>query len=204
MAKMTLKIKVSDPHFQYHPRVSRMHVLCKFGDSDPNLWRVITWKSKFPRIVDKNGQNDLKGQGQWAPFSIAAMSIPWCMFDANLVILAQICDELSCVQNKVYRWTVRWTDRRRQRQYPFGLKGVKMVVYSETRQYCWHNSHSMYIAPISSSICTCIWQKISKMKFWILSFAITLTPYMVLPLFATRFADYVGGTQVSFIQPRVF
>ena len=27
----------------------------------------------------------------------------------------------------------------------------------------------------------------------------TLTPYMVLPLFATRFADYAGGIRVSFI-----
>ena len=33
---------------------------------------------------------------------------------------------------------------------------------------------------------------------------ITLTLYMVLPLFATRFADYAGGIQVSFIQPRLF
>ena len=33
---------------------------------------------------------------------------------------------------------------------------------------------------------------------------ITLTPYMVLPLFATRFADYAGGTRVSFIQPHLF
>ena len=30
------------------------------------------------------------------------------------------------------------------------------------------------------------------------------TPYMVLPLFATRFADYAGGIRVSFIQPRLF
>ena len=29
-------------------------------------------------------------------------------------------------------------------------------------------------------------------------------PYMVLPLFATRFADYAGGIRVSFIQPRLF
>ena len=33
---------------------------------------------------------------------------------------------------------------------------------------------------------------------------ITLTPYMLLPLFATRFADYTGGIRVSFIQPRLF
>ena len=33
---------------------------------------------------------------------------------------------------------------------------------------------------------------------------ITPTPYMVLPLFATRFAAYAGGIRVSFIQPRLF
>ena len=33
---------------------------------------------------------------------------------------------------------------------------------------------------------------------------ITPTPYMVLPLFAARFADCAGGIQVSFIQPRLF
>ena len=35
-------------------------------------------------------------------------------------------------------------------------------------------------------------------------FVDTLTPYMVLPLFATRFTDYAGGIRVSFIQPRLF
>ena len=33
---------------------------------------------------------------------------------------------------------------------------------------------------------------------------ITPTPYMVLPLFATRFAAYAGGIRVSFIQPHLF
>ena len=32
-----------------------------------------------------------------------------------------------------------------------------------------------------------------------LKLEITLTPYMVSPLFATRFADYAGGIRVSFI-----
>ena len=54
MAKMALKVRVSDPNFQYH--------------------------------------------------------IPWCMFGANLVIPAQICDELSCGQGKVYERTDRQTD----------------------------------------------------------------------------------------------
>ena len=53
-------------------------------------------QAEFPRILSQNGQNDLEGEGQWPPFSIPAESIPWFMFEANLVIPAQTCDELSC------------------------------------------------------------------------------------------------------------
>ena len=49
-------------------------------------------QAKFPRILSQNGQNDLDGQGQWPPFALPNESIPGCMFGANLVILAQICD----------------------------------------------------------------------------------------------------------------
>ena len=73
-------------------------------------------QAEFPRILS---QNDLEGQGQWPLFSITTKSIPWCMFGANLVISAQICDELSCGQGKVYGRT----DGHGQRQYPFRLKG---------------------------------------------------------------------------------
>ena len=62
-------------------------------------------QAKFPRILSQNGQNKLEGQGQWSPFSILVENIPWCMFGANLVILAKICDELSCRQGKVYGQT---------------------------------------------------------------------------------------------------
>ena len=55
MAKMTLKVKVNDPYFQYQPR---------------------------------------------------------CMFGANFVIPAQICDESSCGQGKVYGQTDGRMDRR--------------------------------------------------------------------------------------------
>ena len=51
-------------------------------------------QAEFSRILSQNGQNDLEGQGQWPPFSIPAESIPGCMFGANLVIPAQIYDEL--------------------------------------------------------------------------------------------------------------
>ena len=92
-------------------------------------------QGEFPRILNESGQNDLEGQGQWPQFSIPAESIPGCMFGANLVIPAQICDKLSCGQGKVHGRTDGRTDRWRQRQYPFGLKGhgVKRIIPS------WHH-----------------------------------------------------------------
>ena len=84
-------------------------------------------QAEFPRILGQNGQNDLEGLGQWPPFSIPAESIPRCMFGGNLVALDQICDDLSCGQDKVYGQTDGrtdgQTDRRRQWQYHFSLKG---------------------------------------------------------------------------------
>ena len=50
--------------------------------------------AEFASILSENGQNDLEGQSQWPPFYIPAESIQGYMFGANLVILAQICDEL--------------------------------------------------------------------------------------------------------------
>ena len=76
----------------------KMHVWCKFGDSSPNIWRVLCGQAEFPGILSQNGQNDLEGQSQWPPFSMPAESIPGCMFGANLMILAQIYDELLCGQ----------------------------------------------------------------------------------------------------------
>ena len=73
---------------------------CKFGDSSPNLDELSRGQAKFPKILSQNGQNDLEGQGQWPLFSIPSESIPRCMFGANLVILAQINDELSCGQTE--------------------------------------------------------------------------------------------------------
>ena len=40
-----------------------------------------------------------------------------------------------------------------------------------------------------------------SLTFWL---PITLTPYMVLLLFSSRFADYAGGIRVSIIQARLF
>ena len=63
---------------------------------------LLCGRAEFPRILS---QNDLQGQGQWPLFSIPAESIPGCIFVANLMILAQICDELSCGQSKVHGLT---------------------------------------------------------------------------------------------------
>ena len=50
------------------------------------------------------------------------------MLGANLVIPAQICDELLWRQGKVYGRT----DRRRQRQFPFCLKGQGVKTATQT------------------------------------------------------------------------
>ena len=75
-----------------------MHAWCKFCDSSPNWGQLSCRQAKFPKILSQNGQNDLEGHSQWPPFSIPAESTPGCMFDANLVLLAQICDELQCLK----------------------------------------------------------------------------------------------------------
>ena len=68
-------------------------------------------QAELSRILSQNGQNDLEDHCHWPSFSIPTESIPWCMFGANFVIPAQICDELSCGQGKVYGQTDRRTDR---------------------------------------------------------------------------------------------
>ena len=74
-------------------------------------------QAEFPRILS---QNDLEEQGQWPLFSIPTESIQWCMFGANLVIPAQIYDELSRGQGKVYGRTDRRTDGRTDRRTDAG------------------------------------------------------------------------------------
>ena len=105
MAKMTLTIKVNDLHFQYQLSIPE----CMFGANLVILAQLydelLCGQAEFPRTLSQNGQNDLEGQGQWPLFSIPTESIPCCMFGANLVIPAQICEELSCRQSKVYGQT---------------------------------------------------------------------------------------------------
>ena len=60
----------------------------------------------FLGILTLEWPNDLEGQCQRPPFSIpATVSIPLCMFGANLVIPVQIGEESSCRLGKVYGQT---------------------------------------------------------------------------------------------------
>ena len=163
---------------EYH----RMHAWCKFGDSSPNLGRVISRRqAEFPTIPSQNGQNDLEGQGQWPPFSIPAKGIPGCMFGANLVIPAQTCDELSCGRGKVYDRTDRQTDgrtdRRRQRQYPFGLKakGKKRDhrMFINTMLLCYKSCLYLHFKPTSQEACRRSWS------------ALRLSRRLIFPLLTT-------------------
>ena len=80
--------------------------------------------AKFPRILSQNSQKDFEGPGQRPLLSIPAESIPQCMYGANFMIPADICDQFLCGQGKIYIQM----DRRRQRQYPFGLKVSEWLI----------------------------------------------------------------------------
>ena len=81
----------------------KMHIWCKFDDSSSNLFQVIAWTSQISENSESNGQNDLDGQGHCPLFSIPDKSILWCMYGANLVIPAQIRDELLRGQSEFPR-----------------------------------------------------------------------------------------------------
>ena len=51
-----------------------------------------TGQAEFRTIVNQNDQSELEGQDRCPPMSIPTGSTTGCMFVANLVILAQICD----------------------------------------------------------------------------------------------------------------
>ena len=87
---------------------------------------------KFPRILSQNAKMTLKVKVNDPHFQYQ-LSVPWCMFGANLVIPAQICDELSCGQGNVYGRMDRQTGRHKQRQYPFGLKVQRVKTFMSSR-----------------------------------------------------------------------
>ena len=108
---------------------------CMFGANLVNPVQICEELSraqaKFPRILSQNGQNDLESQVRWSLYSIAAESIPWCMFGTNLLIQAQICDELSCGQAKVYGQMDKQKDGQMQQwQYPSTWKARGKMQFS--------------------------------------------------------------------------
>ena len=82
--------------------------------------------SKFPKILSKNGQNDLEGQGHWLPFSIPAVKITACMFSANLVIVAQIHHKLFRGQTYFPRILCQNDFEGQSQWHPFSITGVSI------------------------------------------------------------------------------
>ena len=111
---------------------TRMHVCWKFGDSSPNLWRVIarTFPDKpyFLEIWVKKVKMTLKVKVN-DPYFLYQLRVS---YDACLVQIwwSQLKSVTSYCVDKV-KFTDRQTDRHRQRQYPIGLKaqGVKIHLY---------------------------------------------------------------------------
>ena len=79
----------------------KLHIWCKFGDSSStNPLQVIMETSQISKTSKTKCP---KWPWRSKSFSIPAESIPGCMFGANLVILAQIYDELLCGQAEIPR-----------------------------------------------------------------------------------------------------
>ena len=68
------------------------------------------------------------------------------MFGANLVIPAEICDELSYGQGQVYGEKMDGRMNTRTQQYPFGLKGPGV-----TTKCSWHLQASWWHRLVSAS-----------------------------------------------------
>ena len=87
----------------------------------------------FLEIPSQRGQNDFEVQGQWPLFSIPDESIPWCMFGANLVIPAQICDELSFGQGKAGVYT-KFSLRLSEEPFPWLIQKFPCTLIFKTGQ----------------------------------------------------------------------
>ena len=68
----------------------------------------------------------------------------------------------------------------------------------------WHEVNTESCHDATFDITDVIMTTPSATSDVIVAIIITPTPYMVLPLFATRFAAYTGGIRVSFMHPRLF
>ena len=87
--------------------------ICIFGANFmivvPIHYKLSWGQVKYPRIPSQNGRNYLGDQGQWPSFSVLNKTIQWHLFGVKLVISTQICDELSCGQDKFpYNSESKW------------------------------------------------------------------------------------------------
>ena len=91
-------ISIQHWHLQKQERFSDVyHPLACLDQYTSTTLNNVSWNFEPKR------PNDLEGQGQWPPFSIPVERIPRCIFHANLMILARICNKLSCGQAKLPR-----------------------------------------------------------------------------------------------------
>ena len=125
---VTLKVKVNDPHFQYELNESHDAYLVQIWWFQPKLLTSYPMdKLNFLGFWVKMAKIYLKVKVNGCHFQQHLRVSNWCMFGANFVISAQIC-ELSCRQGQGYGQM----DRHKQQQYPCSLKGwvVKMILLS--------------------------------------------------------------------------
>ena len=110
------------------------------------LWRG---QAKFPRILSQNGHNDLHFQYRLRVSQDACLVQIW-WFQPKILwrVIVRTSKSLR---------TDRRTDRRRQRQYPLGLKvqGVKFVVRQNYYSYLavegWAQDVELALVPLSWS-----------------------------------------------------
>ena len=126
---MTLKVKVSQHHFNRLLKCPMIHNWCKCGEPRSKAWRIIARTSPIWEVL---APNDLEGPGQIPPCAILSENYQRYTCKRNLGILVTFFQKLSHGQASTYRKRNRRRDRRpygrtdgrRQRQYPFGRSGL--------------------------------------------------------------------------------
>ena len=141
---MTLKVNVNAHVFNDSQENLQMHVWCIFDYSSSNHFQVIAWTSLISKNSESNGQNYLIGQGRWLLFSIPDKTIPWCMFGANLVIPAQIWDELLRGQAEFPRILCQTGQNDFEGQYQWPLFSIP----AESKPWCTFGANVWILAQI--------------------------------------------------------
>ena len=91
--------------------------------------------------------------------------------------------------------------QRQDSQKQMKTVGLALCDFTVTWMIIWTAKQSPNTCSKVESLSEALIWNATKMLLLCYVTSIMLTPYMVLPLFATRFAAYAGGILVSFIQP---